>query len=87
MAAAVGVHDEHAGLFAGLLDHVGQVMTVIAGQGGAEDDQVERSLAQGLLDGFAAGGLVNGVSGFFDVGGLAGQDFCVAFAVENRQFC
>jgi hypothetical protein len=62
-------------------------MTVIARQGGTEDYQVKRALGECLLDGFAAGGLLDGVSGFFDVGGLTGQDFCVAFAVENLQFC
>jgi hypothetical protein len=87
MAAAIGVHDQHAGLFARLLHHVGQVMTVIAAEGGAQHDQVKGTLAQGFFDCFAPAGLLHGVTGLFDGSRLPGKDFRVPFAVKNLQLC
>ena len=42
-----GVHDQDLRSRVSLLDHVGQVMAIVPGQGGAEDDQV-KGIAAGL---------------------------------------
>src|SRR5450631_203441 len=83
MTAAVGMHDEHAGLGTGLLHHVGQVMTVIAGQGCAQQHQVKRILVEGLGDGLASFGGLNNVPGLFHGRGLRCQNISIAFAIKN----
>ena len=74
------------GLLARLLDHVGQVVPVVFGQGSPQDHQVKGILAQGFLHLLAAFRLGYLVSRFLDRNRLCGKDFRVAFSIKNLQF-
>ena len=78
-----GVHDQNLRSCVGLLDHVGQVMAIVLGQGGAEDDQVKGIAAQGFLNAMTVQGSGHVMSGFFHFGGLGGKSVFVRLAIEN----
>jgi hypothetical protein len=78
-----GVHDQDLRSLMSLLDHVGQVMTILLGQGSAEDDEVKGVAAQSLLNAVAVEGGGDVMSGFSDFGGLGRECVFVALAVEN----
>ena len=86
MSLSVGVHYQHAGPLVRLLDHVGQVVTVILGQGWAQDYQVKRIPFQGFLDLLAALRLGHVVSRAFNGKRLHSKDFRITFSVKNLQF-
>lgn len=66
MTFAVGVRNQEARLWLGLLDHVCQVMPVVLGQCGAEDHEVELFLPQRVLHLLAALRLGDIVARFFN---------------------
>ena len=78
-----GVHDENLGSLVGLLHHVGQVMAIVLGQGGAEDDKIEGVAAQGLLNALAVEGGGHVMTGFGHFGGLGGECGFVGLSVKN----
>src|SRR6267143_264966 len=78
-----GVHDQDLRSLVSLLDHVGQVMAILLGQGGAKDDEIKGVAAQGFLNTMAVEGSGDVMPGFRDFGGLGGECVFVALAVEN----
>jgi hypothetical protein len=83
MMVGTGVHDQNLGSLVGLLDHVGQVMAIVLGQGGAEDDEVEGIAAQGFLNALTVEGSGHVMASFGHFSGLGGESGFVALAVEN----
>jgi hypothetical protein len=77
------VHDQNLGSFVGLLDHIGQVMAIVLGQGGTEDDQIKGIAAQGFLDALAVEGGGHVMAGFGHFGRLGGECGFVALAIKN----
>ena len=78
-----GVQDQNPGSSVRLLHHVGQVMAIVLGKRGTEDDQVEGLGAQGFQNDLAVEGGGHLISGFADLGGLGGKRSLVGLAVEN----
>ena len=84
---STGVHDQNLRSFMGLLNHVGEVMAIVLGQGGAEDDEVKGIAVQSFLNPLAVEGGGHMMSGFGHFGGLGGQCVFVGLAIENLDGC
>jgi hypothetical protein len=67
---SAGVHDQDFRSLVGFLHHVGQVMAIVLGQGGAEDDQVKGVVTESFLNGLAALGGGDVMPSLFHFGGL-----------------
>jgi hypothetical protein len=78
-----GVHNQDLGSFVRLLDHVGQVMAVFLGHGGAKYDQVKGIAAKSFLNALAvrSGGHV--MTDFGHFGGLGRECVLVGLTVKN----
>src|SRR5215467_15114193 len=85
MPGAVGVHHQYARRGAGFLDHVGQVVAIVARERRAEDDQIKLALVQGLLDGFSSDRCLYAKPPFLKEFRLAAQDLFVLFSVKNSK--
>jgi hypothetical protein len=80
---SAGVHNQYFCSLVGLLDHVRQVMAIVLGQGGTEDDEVKGIAAEGFLNGLTILGSGYVMSGLFHFGGLGGESGFVGLAVKN----
>ncbi len=80
---SAGVHNQYFRSLVGLLDHVGQMMAIVLGQGRAQDNEVEGIAAQGFLNGLTilSSGYV--MSGLLHFVGLGGESGCIRLAVKN----
>jgi hypothetical protein len=78
-----GVHDENLGAGVRLLDHVRDVMTVVLGKRGAEDNEVERATAQLFEHTFAIGGSGHLMASLLEVGGMGGESLLVGLTIKN----
>jgi hypothetical protein len=77
MMVSTGVHDQDLRAFVGLLDHVWQVMAIVLGQGGAEDDEVKSIAAESFLNGLAVLGFRYLMSGLRHFGSLGGENLFI----------
>ncbi len=87
MMVRAGMHDQNLRSCVSLLDHVRQVMAIVLGQGGPENDEVESSLPQGFLNTLTIEGGSHVMSGFGHLGGLARERLFVGLAVKNFDGC
>lgn len=78
-----GVHDENFCSGVGFLDHVGEMMAIIFGEGGTEDDEFEGIAAQSFGDALAVKSGRDVMAGLGHLGGLGGECVFVRLAVEN----
>jgi hypothetical protein len=77
------VHDQNLGCGVRLPDHVRQVMAIVLGERGAEDDEIKSFAAQGFEDALPVKGGGHLMTNFGHLGGLSPQSSFVGLAVEN----
>jgi len=83
MMVRSGVHHENLGAGVRLLDHVRNVMAVILGKRGSEDDEVEGTIAQLFEHTFAIGGSRHLMASLLEVGGMSGESLLVGLTIKN----
>jgi hypothetical protein len=78
-----GVHHQDLGSSVRFLDHVGQVMAIVLGQAGAEDDEIEGIAAQSFLNRMAVEYRGDVMASSAHFGGVGGESGFVGLTIEN----
>jgi len=78
-----GVHYQNLSSFVRLLDHVGQVMAVFLGDGGAQYDEVKGIAAKSFLNGLAVRSGSHVMTDLDHFGGLSREYVFVGLTVKN----
>src|ERR1700683_1215563 len=78
-----GVHDQNLCSSMGFLDHVGQVMAIVFGQGCTQDYKVKGALAQSFPNVVAVDRSRYLMACFFHLRSLAGKRVFVTLGVKN----
>src|SRR5262249_34024399 len=87
MPASIGMHDKYLRFGVRFLDHVRQMMAIIAAQGRSKNDQIKLRRLQSSVHAPASLSLLHGVPGFFKSRRLFRQDFPITFSIKTFYFC